>query len=182
MCVLTSLTPNHQAIKVGFKYSLMDNASYMFDNMPRIWKEGYAPTNQDILRARLTSTGIVTFSFKFEQDGCIIPVDMHDVGGQRGERSKWLCMMEGLDMLIVVISATEYCQTLEECSSGNRLLESLQILEGVLDMPTFINTPVLVLLNKVDLLDSRIAVDSPSNYFDDYEGAYFYCLVFWLLV
>lgn len=47
-------------------------------------KQGYIPSDQDVLRARVRTTGIVETSFLI--DGVIFK--MFDVGGQRNERKK----------------------------------------------------------------------------------------------
>jgi len=53
--------------------------------MGRVGQSGYVPTDQDILRTRVRSTGIVeeTFDVKGQK------LRVFDVGGQRSERKKW---------------------------------------------------------------------------------------------
>jgi guanine nucleotide-binding protein G(i) subunit alpha len=68
------------------KLQLLDSAAYLFENIERIGAVDYFPSQQDILRARLRTSGIVER---------IIPVEgtlfkFIDVGGQRNERRKWI--------------------------------------------------------------------------------------------
>jgi hypothetical protein len=48
--------------------------------------EDYLPSEQDVLRSRVRTTGIV--ETEFEIDGNLFR--MFDVGGQRNERKKWI--------------------------------------------------------------------------------------------
>src|SRR5271155_2840746 len=46
------------------EFYLMDSAEYFFDNCIRISDPEYLPTNDDILRARVTTTGIIETRFE----------------------------------------------------------------------------------------------------------------------
>lgn len=60
-----------------------ESAVYFFNQLDRFRDpEGYTPTKQDVLRARVRSTGIEEAEFKFEE----LKFRMLDVGGQRSER------------------------------------------------------------------------------------------------
>lgn len=54
-------------------------------NIDRIAAEGYVPNEQDILRARATTTGV--YETEFDVSGAHFR--MVDVGGQRTERKKY---------------------------------------------------------------------------------------------
>ncbi len=74
------------AYKMRSRLQLLDSAAYLFDNCARIGSPDYSPSPQDILRARLRTSGIVER---------IIPINgvefrFIDVGGQRNERRKWI--------------------------------------------------------------------------------------------
>merc|ERR1712032_857631 len=68
------------------KFQLNDSAAYFFNDIERIGDNNYLPTNQDVLRCRVRSTGID--EVEFELDG--LEFKMLDVGGQRSERRKWI--------------------------------------------------------------------------------------------
>lgn len=72
--------------------------------------KSYVPTDQDILRTRVKTTGITEVVF---------PVDtlmyrIFDVGGQRSERRKWIHCFENLTGIIFMVSLSEYNQVLRE--------------------------------------------------------------------
>eukprot|EP00479_Gromia_sphaerica_P006985 TRINITY_DN2162_c0_g1_i1.p1 TRINITY_DN2162_c0_g1~~TRINITY_DN2162_c0_g1_i1.p1 ORF type:complete len:191 (+),score=28.71 TRINITY_DN2162_c0_g1_i1:187-759(+) len=67
------------------KFQLPDSAEYFFRRAMYIGQVDYIPTQQDILRSRVRTTGIVETSFEIEEN----QFRMFDVGGQRNERKKW---------------------------------------------------------------------------------------------
>jgi hypothetical protein len=68
------------------EYQLNDSAKYYFDNVERISSADYVPSEQDVLRSRAKTTGII--ETEFEVNG--VKFRMCDVGGQRSERKKWM--------------------------------------------------------------------------------------------
>ncbi|KAK0337509.1 hypothetical protein LTR94_004065 [Friedmanniomyces endolithicus] len=69
------------AINKGNEYALHDNLTYYFSDIERLFAKDYLPTDQDILRARLRTTGITETIF----DTGSLTYRMFDVGGQRSE-------------------------------------------------------------------------------------------------
>uniref|UniRef100_A0A8C5JZR2 Uncharacterized protein n=1 Tax=Jaculus jaculus TaxID=51337 RepID=A0A8C5JZR2_JACJA len=55
------------------------------NDLERIAQSDYIPTQQDVLRTRVKTTGIVETHFTFKD----LHFKMFDVGGQRSERKKW---------------------------------------------------------------------------------------------
>ena len=63
------------------EYQLLDSADYYFSHIERISSPEYIPTEQDVLRCRVKTTGIVESEFDFGG----FHFRMFDVGGQRNE-------------------------------------------------------------------------------------------------
>lgn len=68
------------------EFHLLDSASYFLNAASRILQAAYEPSTQDILRSRIATTGII--ETEFSVNGLLFR--MYDVGGQRGERKKWI--------------------------------------------------------------------------------------------
>ena len=64
----------------------LDAASYYFQHVERLGEEDYEPTEEDIVMARVRTTGISVT--EFTEGG--IDYSIVDVGGQRNERKKWI--------------------------------------------------------------------------------------------
>lgn len=56
-----------------------------FDAAERIGAQDYVPTDQDILRSRVKTTGLTEERFQVGTLNYVV----FDVGGQRSERKKW---------------------------------------------------------------------------------------------
>ena len=63
---------------------LKDSTKYYLVAIDRLGEPGYRPTEQDILRTRFRTTGIVEVKFTFSK----LSFKLMDVGGQRTERRK----------------------------------------------------------------------------------------------
>lgn len=48
------------------EYQLNDSAAYYLNALDRISRPGYVPTQQDVLRTRVKTTGIVETNFSFK--------------------------------------------------------------------------------------------------------------------
>lgn len=72
----------------------------------------WIPDNQDILRARLRTTGITETSFEIGH----LNLRMMDVGGARSERKKWIHCFDGVQCLLFVVPLSGYDQRLVEDS------------------------------------------------------------------
>ena len=73
----------------------------------------YMPTDQDILRSRVMTTGITETTFKVGE----LTYKLFDVGGQRSERKKWIHCFENVTALVFLVSLSEYDQMLYEDES-----------------------------------------------------------------
>ncbi|CAO3652799.1 unnamed protein product [Cunninghamella echinulata] len=150
----------------GHQFYLPDSASYFFKELQRIGQSNYIPTEQDVLRARLKSTGITELKFQLND----LNIHMFDVGGQRSERKKWIHCFESVSSIIFCVALSEYDQVLLEESNQNRLLESLILFESIINSRWFLQTSVLLFLNKVDIFKEKVVRCPMQNYFPDYGG------------
>ncbi|GAA5821121.1 hypothetical protein JCM3770_005526 [Rhodotorula araucariae] len=165
-----------EVIKRSSQFQLNDSAQYFFDEMGRLGQPGYTPSDQDILRTRVRSTGIVeeTFVVKGQK------LRVFDVGGQRSERKKWIHCFENVDVLVFVAAISEFDQVLYEDASVNRLAEASMLWESIAGSRWFIMSSFVLMLNKIDLFNKCAArrlfsvLDADalySHYFPDYAGA-----------
>jgi len=145
------------AIKSAFEkrdreFQLNDSAEYFFSNVQHFIPDDYIPSQDDILRVRVRSTGIEEAEFEFDD----MSFRMFDVGGQRSERRKWIHCFEGVTSVIFCTSLSEYDQTLREDDSQNRMKESLLLFDEICNLPWFQKTPFVLFLNKTDLFKEKL--------------------------
>lgn len=84
------------------------------DDIDRLWAQDYIPTDQDLLRSRLRTTGITETVFDLGQ----LTYRMFDVGGQRSERKKWIHCFENVNCLLFLVAISGYDQCLVEDKDG----------------------------------------------------------------
>lgn len=145
---------------------LLDSAKYLFNNIERIAPEDYNCTQDDILRARLRTSGIVERKFKIQG----VDFKFLDVGGQRNERRKWIHCFENVTSVIFVTAISEFDQVLYEDEQVNRLQESLFVFSEMCNNTYFQETAMILFLNKIDLFEEKISKVSLKVCFDDYKG------------
>ncbi|KAI9246908.1 G-alpha protein [Phascolomyces articulosus] len=138
-----------ECVRRSNEYQLNDSARYYFDSIIRIGHPSYMPSDQDVLRSRVKTTGITETTFVINQMTC----RMFDVGGQRSE-----------------LAISEYDQVLVEDSSVNRLQESLTLFDSICNSKWFTKTSIILFLNKIDLFAEKLPRSPLAKYFADYMG------------
>ncbi|MBN3286733.1 GNAQ protein, partial [Polyodon spathula] len=170
--------------------------SYL-NGLERIAEPNYLPTQQDVLRVRVPTTGIIEYPFDLQS----VIFRMVDVGGQRSERRKWIHCFENVTSIMFLVALSEYDQVLvesdNECvkkrladdtrfgggacvrlrrsrvSAGvvvNRMEESKALFRTIITYPWFQNSSVILFLNKKDLLEEKIMYSHLVDYFPEYDG------------
>ena len=134
------------------EYQLIDSAKYFLDKVEHIQRPDYNPSEQDILRCRVLTSGI--FETKFRVDR--VKFHMFDVGGQRDERRKWIQCFNDVTAIIFVASSSSYNMVLREDPSQNRLRESLELFRSIWNNRWLRTISVILFLNKQDLLEEKI--------------------------
>jgi guanine nucleotide-binding protein G(i) subunit alpha len=102
-----------EAVSRSREFQLNDSAVYYFSSIERMSSPGYMPTDQDILRSSINTTGITEITFK----SGTLTYKLCDVGGQRTERKKWIHCFENVTALVFVVNLNDYDQMLYEDES-----------------------------------------------------------------
>ncbi|XP_035632545.1 guanine nucleotide-binding protein G(q) subunit alpha-like isoform X2 [Oncorhynchus clarkii lewisi] len=102
------------------EYQLSDSAKYYLNSLDRIAESSYVPTQQDVLRVRVPTTGIIEYPFDLQS----VVFRMVDVGGQRSERRKWIHCFENVTSIMFLVALSEYDQVLVESDNEEKILFS----------------------------------------------------------
>ncbi|KAB0402009.1 hypothetical protein E2I00_012572 [Balaenoptera physalus] len=145
--------------------SLFSKTSYLND-LDRVADPAYLPTQQDVLRVRVPTTGIIEYPFDLQS----VIFRMVDVGGQRSERRKWIHCFENVTSIMFLVALSEYDQVLVESDNENRMEESKALFRTIITYPWFQNSSVILFLNKKDLLEEKIMYSHLVDYFPEYDG------------
>uniref|UniRef100_U3JKZ4 Guanine nucleotide-binding protein subunit alpha n=1 Tax=Ficedula albicollis TaxID=59894 RepID=U3JKZ4_FICAL len=148
------------------EYQLSDSTKYYLNDLDRIADSTYLPTQQDVLRVRVPTTGIIEYPFDLQS----VIFRMVDVGGQRSERRKWIHCFENVTSIMFLVALSEYDQVLVESDNENRMEESKALFRTIITYPWFQNSSVILFLNKKDLLEEKIMYSHLVDYFPEYDG------------
>ncbi|KAJ2708423.1 guanine nucleotide-binding protein subunit alpha, partial [Coemansia sp. Cherry 401B] len=155
-----------ECFKRSNEFQLNDSASYYFDSIGRICQEGYLPSDQDVLRSRVKTTGINETVFRVGE----LTYRMLDVGGQRSERKKWIHCFENVTAILFLVAISEYDQVLIEDESVNRMQEALTLFDSICNSRWFVKTSIILFLNKMDIFREKLPLSPMRKYFPDYDG------------
>ncbi|CAA7270291.1 unnamed protein product [Cyclocybe aegerita] len=155
-----------EAVRRAREFQLNDSAVYYFNSIERMASPSYMPTDQDILRSRVKTTGITETTFKVGE----LTYKLFDVGGQRSERKKWIHCFENVTALVFLVSLSEYDQMLYEDESVNRMQEALTLFDSICNSRWFVKTSIILFLNKIDLFAEKLPRSPLEDYFPDYTG------------
>jgi guanine nucleotide-binding protein G(s) subunit alpha len=163
------------ALMYGNQFNILDSAQYFLDRIPIIRQENYLPDDQDILRCRVLTTGILETKFKIKD----VHFHIFDVGesifftrtrktctmnkthflfqgGQREERRKWIQCFNEVTAIIFVVDISAYNMTLREDTKVNRLRESLNLFRSIWVNRWLSRVSIILFLNKYDLFTQKI--------------------------
>jgi len=155
----------HASTKTVFErkseYQLNDSADYYFNDVERISTEDYCPSEQDVLRSRVRTTGIVQSDFVIKG----MKFAMFDVGGQRNERRKWIHAFDNVNAVVFVAALSEYDQVLFEDETQNRMDEALTLFDQIVNSKWFKQTAMILFLNKRDLFEMKLEKKPLKQYY-----------------
>ncbi|KIM70027.1 hypothetical protein SCLCIDRAFT_101556 [Scleroderma citrinum Foug A] len=167
------------------KLRIEESSGFFLDEISRITALRYFPTDQDVLKARLKTLGVVEHSFSIpDTDRKTIEWKVYDVGGARNQRAAWAPYFDDVNAIIFLAPISAFDQMLAEDPRANRLEDSFLLWKAVVSNRLLTNVSIVLFLNKIDLLQAKLNSgvrlrDHMPNYGDrpnDYENVtkYFY--------
>lgn len=145
---------------------LESNGPYFFAKIREYARPDYQTSAADIVHARLKTTGIVETTFDIRGSQLAVV----DVGGQRTERTKWVHCFDDVTCVLFVVAASEFDLNLREDDKVNRLEESLEVFDQCVNSKWLNDKPVTLFLNKMDILESKLAYCSFKQYHPNFQG------------
>ncbi|KAH8107450.1 G-alpha-domain-containing protein [Phellopilus nigrolimitatus] len=137
-----------------------ESAGFYLNDVERITALKYIPTDDDVLRARLKTLGVVEHSFSIKGGvhgtGASVDWRIYDVGGARHQRQAWAPYFEDVNAIIFLAPISAFDQTLAEDPRVNRLEDSMLLWRSVISNKLLADVNVVLFLNKCDLLKAKL--------------------------
>ncbi|XP_040209878.1 guanine nucleotide-binding protein G(olf) subunit alpha isoform X3 [Rana temporaria] len=136
------------------------------EKIEQVRQNDYTPTDQDLLRCRVLTSGI--FETRFQVDK--VNFHMFDVGGQRDERRKWIQCFNDVTAIIFVVASSSYNMVIREDNNTNRLREALDLFKSIWNNRWLRTISVILFLNKQDMLAEKVLAGKSKieDYFPEY--------------
>ena len=153
-------------------YQIIDTVEYLFLHMNQYWRDKYIPTFSDLIHSRQRTTGVnkIQFAIKDEVSHVQEIYEIFDVGGQKNERRKWVHFFDNTAGIIFVAALSGYNQLLWEDNRNNRMREAIGLFRGIVNLPAFKESHMILFLNKSDIFGKKIKKFAIKEYFKDYQG------------
>ncbi|KAF8512067.1 guanine nucleotide binding protein, alpha subunit [Gautieria morchelliformis] len=136
---------------------LEESPGFFMNDLDRILAEGYEPSDEDVMRARLRTMGVQEHKFCFET-GTEVGQEwiIYDVGGTRPQRASWFSFFDDVNAIIFLFPVNCFDEVLDEDPRVNRLQDSLNLWKQICRSPLLAKAQLILFLNKVDLLQRKL--------------------------
>ncbi|KAJ8337160.1 hypothetical protein SKAU_G00383800 [Synaphobranchus kaupii] len=143
--------------KARVLHTLHPHEPGFLDRIDNVGHDDYTPTDQDLLRCRVLTSGI--FETRFQVDK--VNFHMFDVGGQRDERRKWIQCFN---------ASSSYNMVIREDNNTNRLRESLDLFRSIWNNRWLRTISIILFLNKQDMLAEKVLAGKSKieDYFPEF--------------
>ncbi|EIM79929.1 G-alpha-domain-containing protein [Stereum hirsutum FP-91666 SS1] len=134
-----------------------DQPGFFLDEVDRIATRDYEPSDDDVVKARLRTTGVQEYHFLFEK-GSEAGREwiMYDVGGARSYRSAWYPYFMDVNAIIFLAPISVFDEPLAEDRKVNRLEDSFLLWKAVCSSRLLSKVQLILFLNKCDLLQRKL--------------------------
>ncbi|KAI9510790.1 guanine nucleotide binding protein, alpha subunit [Russula earlei] len=137
---------------------LQESSGFYLNEIERITARTYTPTDEDVLKARLKTVGVVEHQFTISMGAMRGSSHwiIYDVGGARNQRHAWAPYFQDVNAIIFLAPISAFDQVLAEDPRVNRLEDSLLLWRGLVSNKLLERIPVVLFLNKCDLLREKL--------------------------
>eukprot|EP00301_Raphidiophrys_heterophryoidea_P000735 c10366_g1_i5.p1 GENE.c10366_g1_i5~~c10366_g1_i5.p1 ORF type:complete len:277 (-),score=65.74 c10366_g1_i5:194-1024(-) len=153
-----------------------ESYKHLLDRVEVLASSEYVPTPDDVGHSAALSQSVMEQLITVQHN----TLRLVDIGGQRGERRKWLHHFSSAQMLVFVADVNAYnrsglgtgAESDDDKPLSNRMVETLELYRSVVAEPDLQNVPVVVLLNNISEFRSSFAdtLENFSSTFTAYSG------------
>ncbi|KAH9485207.1 Guanine nucleotide-binding protein alpha-4 subunit [Psilocybe cubensis] len=149
--------PVTQSILHSQRLRLEDSPGFFIDDIDRIVATDYEPSDHDIMRARLRTTGVQEHHFMLDRtNGTKLDWIMYDVAGIRTSRAAWVPYFKEVTGLLFLAPISAFNERLEEDTSIFRLEDTFMLWKTLCGNKLLSRVQLILFLNKTDLLRKKL--------------------------
>jgi guanine nucleotide-binding protein G(i) subunit alpha len=156
-----------EAYRRRCEYQVQESVPYFARHIERLAVPGYVPSQEDIIRCRVKTTGITETTFEISHSDVCLRI--FDVGGARSERKKWIHTFENVTTIAFTVDASAYCRLLFEDETVNRMREQLNLWDAIVNSRWFKRTSFILIFTKIDWLPEQLKLYPVTTYFPDFK-------------
>ncbi|KAF5386136.1 hypothetical protein D9615_002342 [Tricholomella constricta] len=136
---------------------LEDTPGFFLHDVDRIAHSDYVPTDTDVVRARLRTTGVQEYQFTLDR-GTSTDLDwlMYDVAGIRTSRAAWIPYFKDITAIIFLAPLSAFNETLAEDPETNSIHDTFSLWKTVCSSKLLANVQIVLFMNKVDILQRKL--------------------------
>lgn len=152
------------------KIDLENSAGFFLDDVDRIARLNYEPSDEDIIRCRLRTMGLQEYQIDFDPAtgaaGFLQNVGLsqefattwviYDVGGSRTQRQAWTPFFDDVQAIIFLAPISCFDERLLEDPNVNRLEDTFHLWKAVCASRLLAKTTIILFMNKCDLLKRKL--------------------------
>ncbi|KAF8160896.1 guanine nucleotide binding protein, alpha subunit [Crassisporium funariophilum] len=136
---------------------LEDAPGFFLDDIDRITAREYQPSDQDIVRARLRTTGVQEYHFTLDRANATdLDWIMYDVAGIRTSRAAWIPYFREITALIFLAPLSAFNERLAEDNRVNRLEDTFVLWKTICSSRLLEDVQIILFMNKTDLLRKKL--------------------------
>ncbi|AEO63905.1 uncharacterized protein THITE_2141899 [Thermothielavioides terrestris NRRL 8126] len=152
------------------EYQVLETLPYFASHVKRLAAPGYIPSQEDILRTSVKTTGITETYYEVRRnDGAGAYFRVIDVGGARSERTKWFHVGYTVDTIVFTVDASAYCRLLYEDETVNRMAEQLAMWESITKSSWSYFASFLLIFTKIDCLPEQFEAYPVADFLPDFK-------------
>lgn len=166
MMCLRNLAQNPQfATGLQSVQGVCENYQYFIDRLPALLTG--PPTDEDLLKTRVKTQVEAPLCCMYQHQ----KIQFLDLAGQREARGVWASKLKDANFIMYFASVGDFDQVCAEDGKTNRVVESLQLFGGLINTAQLSYKPVILCLNKIDVLQAKLAQGKQfKSYVTSYSG------------
>ncbi|KAK5637574.1 hypothetical protein RRF57_013289 [Xylaria bambusicola] len=145
-------------LKASTDYQFENNAKYYIENIDRLAEQAIhlsAPTHGDVLRTRVTTTGINQTVLEYGGTQYLL----HDVGGDSRKLKGWVGAYEHVATIIFPVDIIGYRREVGVGIYVDRMQEQINLWKSVVNNRWFKNASFLVVFTRMDLINKYLKLE-----------------------